>query len=250
MGSPRNETARGTDETRHDERIKRHFSVAAKAVTVRQFLRFATEFDVSKIARNAPERDCPVLQMNWYQAAAYCNWLSEKEGLPKTEWCYEPNNAGRYEEGMKPLPDFLNRTGYRLPTEAEWEYACRAGARSSRYYGQSDELLSRYAWYLSIADDRSWPVGRKKPNDFGMFDMCANAWQWCHDAYAPYPQVETGKLTDDAGNISVVDDKSKRVLRGGSFATHPGNVRSAGRIWDLALNTWTSYGFRVARTFR
>ena len=121
------------------------------------------------------------IRMTWYEAAAYCNWLSEQEGIPKQQWCYEPNDSGEYGEGMKPAADFLDRTGYRLPTEAEWEYACRAGAATSRYYGRSEELLVRYAWYSVNSKERTWPVGSLRPNDLGLFDMHGNVWNWCQD---------------------------------------------------------------------
>src|SRR5207245_1595842 len=111
------------------------------------------------------------------------NWLSKQEGLPETEWCYEPNPDGKYAEGMKLTADYLRRTGYRLPTEAEWEYACRAGAVTSRYYGQTEELLGKYAWFFGNSQELTWSVGSLKPNDLGLFDMHGNVYCWCQERY-------------------------------------------------------------------
>ena len=108
---------------------------------------------------------------SWYNAAAYCNWLSRQEGLPE---CYEPNPDGEYATGMKIKPDALRLGGYRLPTEAEWEYACRAGAGTSRFYGASPELLGRYAWYNANSQEQAWPCGSLQPNELGLFDMLGN----------------------------------------------------------------------------
>jgi formylglycine-generating enzyme required for sulfatase activity len=79
--------------------------------------------------------------------------------------------------------------GYRLPTEAELEYACRAGAVTSRYYRQAEELLAEYGWYLKNSKERSWPLGGKKPNDLGLFDMHGNVWNWCQESYQGYYAV-------------------------------------------------------------
>jgi formylglycine-generating enzyme required for sulfatase activity len=116
--------------------------------------------------------------MNWYEAAAYCDWLSEEEGLPK---CYLPNQSGSYGEGMTIPADFLKRTGYRLPTEAEWEYACRSGTITSRYYGFSTDLLGKHAWYRGNSQEHAHPGGSLLPNELGLFDMLGNVWEWVQD---------------------------------------------------------------------
>jgi formylglycine-generating enzyme required for sulfatase activity len=179
-------------------------------------------------------------------AAAYCNWLSEQEGIPKEQWCYERNKEGKFAEGMKLAPDYLKRTGYRLPTEAEWEYACRAGAVTSRYYGESEELLGKYGWYVSNADNRSWPVGSKKPNDLGLFDMHGNVWMWCQDRMKDYG-LGQGVIDDNEDSLLV--DARERVLRGGAIVVRASLVRSACRYGFVPSSVGFYVGFRPARTF-
>ena len=103
--------------------------MATHEVTVEQFQKFRSDHKYD--ARYAPQPDCPVNMVSWYDAVAYCNWLNEQEDIPKDQWCYEPNDKGEYAEGMKIAADFLSRTGYRLPTDEEWEFVCRAGTTSS-----------------------------------------------------------------------------------------------------------------------
>jgi formylglycine-generating enzyme required for sulfatase activity len=233
------------------------------------------------LRKYSPEETCPIVIVSWYMAAEYCNWLSKEEGIPEEEWCYEPemtdataliasitclmvsssgptsllaassltpgrSASGKFGDGMGLKRDYLQRTGYRLPTEAEWEYACRARAITSRYYGESEALLGEYAWYQANGSDRTWPVGGKKPNDLGLFDMHGNVWNWCQNEFRPY---QGRKFVEDKEGNLIVNDKHSRVLRGGSFSTLESNVRTASRNSDTPTNRFNINGFRPSRTF-
>jgi formylglycine-generating enzyme required for sulfatase activity len=145
--------------------------------------------------------------------------------------------------------NYLSLGGYRLPTEAEWEYACRAGAVTSRYYGETEELLSRYAWYTKNARDRTWPVGGKKPNDLGLFDMHGNVWTWRQETHRDYPAPQDRKPIEDKEDILLINPSAGRLLRGGAFSNQAGTVHSAPRIWNVPADRYSHIGFRPARTF-
>jgi formylglycine-generating enzyme required for sulfatase activity len=248
VGSPAGEAEREEDEQRHAVQLDRSFAIAAKPVTVEQFLRFRKDHPFD--AKSAPRGDCPVNKITWYAAAAYCNWLSKQEGLPEQEWCYLPNKDGEYADGMKLAPNHLRRTGYRLPTEAEWEYACRAGTVTSRHYGESEELLKMYARYMKNSARRSWPVGSLKPNDWGLFDMHGNVWTWCQGRYQANAALPDGRIVDEAEDSLDVVETELRVLRGGSFPDAPAEVRAARRVSVHPGRSINYVGFRLARTFR
>ena len=254
MGSPptepdRAEPDRVDRELLHRRRIPRRFAIAAREVTVGQYQVFVNEHrgvDHVQIDRYSPDPDGPMNGLSWYDAAAYCNWLSRKEGLPE---CYEP--GGWSDTDVRIKADALKLRGYRLPTEAEWEYVCRAGAETSRYYGASLDLLGSYAWYSRNSEDRAWPCGRLRPNDLGTFDMLGNVSEWCQDRGELYEPKKDGIIIDDIFIKEYVLDNTTipRVFRGGSFNLLPANVRSAFRN-GLAPSVRSTYdGFRPSRTY-
>ena len=127
----------------------------------------------------------PAICMTQLAAKMYCKWLCAK--------------TGRY---------------YRLPTEAEWEYACRAGTTTAYSFGDDPDDLEDYGWYFDNSDDKYQKVGTKKPNPWGLYDMHGNVYEWCLDWYGPYP---TGKANDPTGP----PEGKEKVARGGSFCGPP-----------------------------
>jgi formylglycine-generating enzyme required for sulfatase activity len=258
MGSPPTEEGRSVVESQHKRRIGRTFALAAKSVTVREFRRFLKANKLEAwfegggqfaplMKSYSPDEHGPIILVDWYKAAAYCNWLSKQEGIPEDQWCYETNPQGQV-TALK--AKYLSLQGYRLPTEAEWEYACRAGAVTSRYYGETEELLPRYGWYLKNAGERTRPVGSKKPNDLGLFDLHGNVNTWCLESYqGDYPASKDGEgIEDKEGELSI-KSTAYRVWRGGSFYIQASVVRSASRYRSVPSNRSLHVGFRPARTF-
>jgi formylglycine-generating enzyme required for sulfatase activity len=257
MGSPGCEPYRQVSAKLHRRRIDRSFALASKEVTVVQFQRFLKDHpEVGHFysKKFSPEEDGPIIFVSWYEAAMYCRWLSEQEQVLPSQMCYpEVAEILRCAKDKKPLQlpaDYLGRTGYRLPTEAEWEYACRAGATTGRFYGESDELLAEYAWYGPNAGQRCWPVGRLKPNDFGLFDVYGNVQEWTHHRNVVYSVGPGGRAAEDKEDSKNVTDLDFRVIRGGGFAQTVPYLRSALRSAGHPSDHADTIGFRVARTHR
>jgi formylglycine-generating enzyme required for sulfatase activity len=252
MGSPDTAESRGDDELRHNRRIRRSYCIASTETTVEQFQQFLRENprmkrpDAGEFNRLPYQ---PQTSTTWYEAAAYCNWLSKKDGIPQQQWCYLPNADARYAAGMKLAPDYLNLRGYRLPTEAEWEYACRAGATTSRYFGNGESLLNEYAVFRAVSGHQPLPVGTRMPNDFGLFDMHGNVSEWCQDRYRLYSQDDAITSRADSPDGDEIADDDLRVLRGGCFRDSPSRVRSAARDKDRPGTRNDTVGFRVARGY-
>ncbi|MFA7231407.1 MAG: formylglycine-generating enzyme family protein [Victivallaceae bacterium] len=180
------------------------------------------------------DRKGPVERVRWTDAALYCNARSIKEGLQP---CYNPATW---------KCDF-SKNGYRLPTEAEWEYACRANSSSDYYFDGEAAQLGRYGWFRNNSDEKVHPAGKKKPNAFGLYDMYGNVNEWCNDFYAADYYLKS--LTDNPRGPAA---GSKRVLRGGSWSDRAKNCRSARRFSDAPTTAdicqgYDTYGFRCVR---
>jgi hypothetical protein len=252
MGTLATDPEPSTKSPVHRRRIGRRFAISAHEVTKGQFRPFAEAIKGANLTSERPEdiarvRDCPQAPMTWYEAAHYCDWLSEREGIPRDQWCYDPA-SGNYGPGMRAKEKFWELSGYRLPTEAEWEYACRAGTVTSRYYGTSERLLPQYAWYLANGEDHTWPIGLLKPNDWGLFDMLGNASEWCFDRIRRYPQQQD-RVFEDTPPTEAVVATDRFVQRGGDFVTRPSLVHSFNRFNNVPNYDGSEIGFRPARSY-
>ena len=175
----------------------------------------------------------PMQNANWYDAVEYCNWLSVQEGL---EPCYTIDSENT-------VCDF-SKNGYRLPTEAEWEFAARGGNKSQHYIYSGSNNIDEVAWYDGSSGLRGpSPVGTKKPNELGIYDMSGNVWEWCNDYYAGnfYTYTNSDNPTGAAQNIY-------RSLRGGSWHYRRLLARIADRDGPYPAFTNFNYGFRIARS--
>ncbi|MFV1968351.1 MAG: formylglycine-generating enzyme family protein [Pirellulaceae bacterium] len=217
MGSPESEASRDSDEgPQHRVRITRQFYLGVHEVTQGEYERVMGDrlWDGKKHTKNG--EDYAASYISWTDAVEFCKKLSAKEG----------------------------RT-YRLPTEAEWEYACRAGTQTRYHFGDDESDLGSYAWFYDnawhIGEKYAHEVGQKRANSFGLYDMHGNVWEWCQDwngeeNYGSSPSV------DPTGPTS----GSLRVIRGGSWSSIPRHCRAADRDRDRPGRRDRFLGFRVA----
>jgi formylglycine-generating enzyme required for sulfatase activity len=215
MGSPDTERYREDNEgPQHSVTISQPFALSIHEITFAEYNIFAKD-----TGQQIPDDggwgrgDRPVINVSWEDATAYAQWLSEQTGQD-----------------------------YRLPTEAEWEYAARAGSTTAYSFGDDPSRLDVYAWFDSNSGKKTHPVGQKQPNDWGLYDMYGNVWEWCQDRYGEYP---SSPVTDPMRT----GEGTTRMLRGGSWRSGARSCRSANRryFWPDDRSNLI-FGFRLSRS--
>jgi len=218
MGSPATEKGRRPIENpQHEVIIDHDFAVGKYEVTLGQYRQFAdeTQREMHDCQEQNPlSEQHPAACVSWKDATAYTEWLADRTGEP-----------------------------YRLLSEAEWEYAARAGTSTSRYWGDSESDACKFARVARCGTSGSMPVGQYRPNAVGLYDMLGNVWEWTEDCWS---DSYIGAPTD--GSPRTTGRCGERVLRGGSFYNKVKNVRSANRNWNNRDYRYDDIGFRVAKT--
>jgi len=244
MGSWRNEPLRGENETRRRVTLTVGFEMMAREGTQGEVRRLRGYNPSAFLSCGA---DCPVERVNWHEALAYANALSREEGR---EECYGCPGSGAAVTCA--LDSRFRRPqdcpGYRLPTEAEWEYAYRASTTTTFYNGLlgrpfgRDANLDRIGWFTANCGRRTHPGGLKQPNGWGLYDMAGNVWEWIGDWYAEdYP---SGSITDPRGGSI----GSVRVIRGGGWTSEALFCRAAVRGFSAPGERDNATGFRLVRS--
>jgi len=235
MGSPPNEPDRRDNEIQHQVTVG-SFYMGKYEVTQKEYREI-----IGTNPSNFKGDNLPVEMVSWYDAIEYCNKRSQKEGLTPAYTINkrqaDPNNKNRRDNVEWAVTWNKNANGYRLPTEAEWEYACRAGTTSA--YNTGANISDDTGWYNANTGSTR-PVGQKPANAWGLYDMHGNVWEWCWD----WKGVSTsGARTDPVGPAS----GSYRVLRGGAWFYPAMFARSAHRGDGNPNDRGRSFGFRLVR---
>ncbi len=189
-----------------------------------------------------PGPNLPVETVTWFDAVLYCNARSKAAGYDSVYSYTSKTTSGNSCTGLAGLAIDYTQHGFRLPTEAEWEYACRGGTTTAYYWGNDSSLvtLSQYAWDTANSGGTTQTVGTKLPNAFGLYDMSGNVWEWCNDWYGDYGPAQQIDPTGPASG-------SHRVLRAGSWWDNAKFERSAFRFSDVPSLLYSNYGFRCVR---
>lgn len=236
--------------------MNRSFAISSTEVTGKQFTEFLDDPRVQKwIDANRRKRIPPVASeaapqngVTWELAIRYCQWLSEKESISEDQWCYK--NVWNSDEGIPPLEaNYLDRTGYRLPTRAEWEWACGSGSTESWHFGSDIAQTRFYEWTEPHSQSNIHFVGQLRPNAYGLFDMGGNVAEWTDNFAAPPLRDTSHYYNIDSGN-SNDSDKSYCVLAGGRYRLRAEAAATTSAVLNTPDYLSATVGIRIARTIK
>ena len=245
IGSPGEKSRRQGDDFQHSVMLTRPLAVCNEEMSWRYYdpidqgqKRLASQ---KQLGRTLVETD-PVFGVNWYESITYSRWLSAQAGIDESDQCYDPPENLPVDGYGNPEYKNLDLTGrgFRLLTDAEWEVVCRGGMMSAYSFGGDVGLLGDYAWFDENSEERSHPVGQKRPNARGLFDCHGNQFEWCHDQFGNYGEESLTK--DPLGAVEGYD----RVLRGGSWNSDRSKCRSPSRDSFQPPTSFPNFGFRIA----
>jgi len=221
----------------HRVELTYDFYVGKYPVTFEEYDRYCIENGAEKPYDEGWGRGRrPVISVSWFDAVEYCNWLSEKEGLPIAYY----GDGSLLDENRRKTEDIVKVKGYRLLTEAEWEYAAKGGNKSMGYNYSGSSSPDSVAWHESNSGNKTHEVGQKKRNELGLYDMSGNVWEWCSDWFGSYSSSAQTNPYNDSGSF--------RVFRGGSCYGNATYSRVANRNFYTPTSTYVILGFRIART--
>jgi formylglycine-generating enzyme required for sulfatase activity len=230
------------EQPQHRVKLTAPFYVSDREVTVEWFTNFLNDpvYPAEGKPTNwekepVPEKpECPVRRVSWHHAIQFCNWLSWRE---KRRHCY----TNRIENGKSLWKWEPEADGYRLPTEAQWEYACRAGSKEAYTFGDDDRFFGEYGYYVVNSKYKPRPAAAKLPNAWGLFNVHGNVWEWCWDFYGEnyYKESPTENPPGPEGTNTL------RIVRGGSIMDMPEKGRCSARIWREPDSRYRDFGFRV-----
>jgi len=247
MGSPEWEKDRSHSESpQHEVIISRPFAISNKLISRKYFEEFINSTNIlnyPNISEWSRDLDCPIIGHRWFESVLYCRWLTNRIGLSESHQCYENPDMLVKDENGYPVnwPFSFDREGFRLPTEAEWEYACRSSSITAFSFGSDRNLLDYYGWSQSNAQLTVPMSGLLRPNLRGLFDMHCNCWEWCHDWHGSYP---IDSISDPVGSMF----GDKRILRGGCWNLDHRSARSACRNSHAPINRNYYIGLRLVFT--
>jgi formylglycine-generating enzyme required for sulfatase activity len=223
---------RGNEEPVHPVQITA-FQIARVPLTRRQWRELMADTP-DEWEKDRTDDELPATHLDWFQALEVCNALSEREGVQP---CYRKGSDDTWDWDRE-------SDGYRLPTEAEWEYACRADTDHRWFWGDDAEGAESHAWYRGNSEGRLQAVAGKQPNPWGLHDMAGLVYEWCWDWFDTYPDTGEEVTLNPAGPA----EGSSRVVRGGSFENPPDNLRSANRDDNRPDDRNDNLGLRCVRS--